>query len=284
MKYLTHVVLLALCFSAIASAQVIPNAGFESWFAGSPTGWYAPNVEGFDALVTQVADARSGSSAAYAKVINVSGYAVPPELVAGEGGDGFPINQRPSALHGWYKFNPDSGDGFYIIVAIWQHDSCLGGAFFFSDTPRTVYTEFVVNIPPDPPGIPDSATMLFTITNGTSQYHLGSSFTIDDLSFGAPLAVEESGTLQPRQFALEQNFPNPFNPSTKIQFQIPSREFVVLKVYNLLGQEVATLVNEELNPGNYRAEFNAQGLPSGFYLYRLQSGSYTSVKKMLLMK
>lgn len=88
----------------------------------------------------------------------------------------------------------------------------------------------------------------------------------------------------PSSFALEQNYPNPFNPSTKIQFQIPEARFVRLKVYNLLGQEVATLVNEHLEAGRYRAEFDASKLPSGTYLYRLQAGNFTEVKKMAVVK
>ncbi|MCH7964551.1 MAG: lamin tail domain-containing protein [Bacteroidetes bacterium] len=88
----------------------------------------------------------------------------------------------------------------------------------------------------------------------------------------------------PLEFELSQNFPNPFNPSTKINYQIPKLSLVTLKVYDVLGNEVATLVNEEKSAGNYEVEFNATTLPSGIYFYKLQAGSFVETKKMVLMK
>ncbi len=88
----------------------------------------------------------------------------------------------------------------------------------------------------------------------------------------------------PTTFKLNQNYPNPFNPSTKISFAIPTSGFVTLRVYDILGKEVATLVNEEKSTGIYEATFNASNLPSGVYIYRIQSGSFIQTKKMSLMK
>ncbi len=85
-------------------------------------------------------------------------------------------------------------------------------------------------------------------------------------------------------FKLNQNYPNPFNPSTKISFSIPTSEFVTLKVYDVLGREVATLVNENLNAGSYSYNFDASNLTSGVYLYKLQAGKYSETKKMILSK
>jgi len=102
-----------------------------------------------------------------------------------------------------------------------------------------------------------------------------------------PAAPGESGTSDKQQatsFALEQNYPNPFNPTTAIKFTVDSRQFTVLKVYNLLGQEVATLVEGMKEPGSYQVEWNATVFPSGIYFYRLQAGNYTATQKMLLMK
>lgn len=98
--------------------------------------------------------------------------------------------------------------------------------------------------------------------------------------------------INPREFSLHQNYPNPFNPSTQIEFQIANSGFVTLKVYNLLGQEVATLVNETLNAGRYEVTFDANKLPRqtagglaiGMYFYRLETSNYSDVKKMLLLK
>lgn len=86
------------------------------------------------------------------------------------------------------------------------------------------------------------------------------------------------------KFLLEQNYPNPFNPSTTIQYQIPESGLVTLKIYDLLGKEIITLVNKELIAGKHEADFNASGFNSGVYFYRLQAGSFIETKKMVLMK
>jgi Glycosyl hydrolase family 59/Secretion system C-terminal sorting domain len=85
-------------------------------------------------------------------------------------------------------------------------------------------------------------------------------------------------------FSLDQNYPNPFNPTTEIHYQLPENSFVTLKVYDILGREVATLINERQNVGNYNVTFNAGHLSSGVYLYRLQAGAYSNTKKLLLVK
>jgi hypothetical protein len=94
----------------------------------------------------------------------------------------------------------------------------------------------------------------------------------------------------PLSFKLEQNYPNPFNPTTKIKYSIPSSTetrhalSVQLKIYDILGRELATLVNETKAPGNYEIEFNATALPSGVYFYTIKAGSYMDTKKMVLLK
>lgn len=85
-------------------------------------------------------------------------------------------------------------------------------------------------------------------------------------------------------YKLNNNFPNPFNPSTQISYQIPSVSFVTLKIYGLAGNEVATLVNEEKSSGRYSVDFNATGLSSGIYFYKLTAGNFVETKKMILMK
>lgn len=88
----------------------------------------------------------------------------------------------------------------------------------------------------------------------------------------------------PEHFSLEQNYPNPFNSMTKVKFQISNAEDVKLIVFDLLGREVATLVNEKLQPGTYETTFNAGDITSGIYFYRLQTNSYTETKRMTLVK
>ena len=88
----------------------------------------------------------------------------------------------------------------------------------------------------------------------------------------------------PVSFSLHQNYPNPFNPSTKIKFDIPKGALVKLKIYDILGREVAVLVNQKLNAGVYEYEWNGVGLPSGVYFYRLQAGDFIETKRMVLVK
>ncbi|MCX7878803.1 MAG: T9SS type A sorting domain-containing protein [Ignavibacteria bacterium] len=83
---------------------------------------------------------------------------------------------------------------------------------------------------------------------------------------------------------MKQNYPKPFNPVTNIEFDLPFTNHTRLRIYNSMGQEVATLVNEELPAGSYKYSFNAEKLPSGVYLYKLESGGFVETKKMTLVK
>jgi len=98
------------------------------------------------------------------------------------------------------------------------------------------------------------------------------------------VSVEPVDNTIPSGYALSQNYPNPFNPSTEIQFSIPAGGFTTLKVYDVLGKEVATLVNENLAPGTFKATLDGSALSSGTYIYRLVSGSMQMTKKMMLLK
>lgn len=96
--------------------------------------------------------------------------------------------------------------------------------------------------------------------------------------------VPDRQTTAPNTFALLQNFPNPFNPSTTFSFSLPSKSPVSLKVFDALGREVSVVLSEELPAGNYSRQWNAADLPSGMYFYRLQAGTFTETKKLLLLK
>ncbi len=97
-------------------------------------------------------------------------------------------------------------------------------------------------------------------------------------------AVENENLTLPESFSLHQNFPNPFNPSTKIKYSVPQSSKIIIKVFDVLGSEVATLVNEVVNSGQHTVNFNAEELASGMYLYRLSTNGFTETKKMLFMK
>lgn len=94
----------------------------------------------------------------------------------------------------------------------------------------------------------------------------------------------EQDNMNPDKFSLNQNYPNPFNPSTTIQYALCSRQFVVLKVYDLLGMEIATLINQEKQAGSYEIDFDASLLSSGIYFYQLRAGSLIQTKKMIILR
>jgi hypothetical protein len=106
---------------------------------------------------------------------------------------------------------------------------------------------------------------------------INSTSTTVDQSF-SPL------NLTPKQYRLNQNYPNPFNPSTKISYQLPKSSFVTLKVYDIIGREVSTLVNGEQNAGQYEVTFDGSRLASGVYFFRLQAGGFVQTKKLVVMK
>ncbi|MBZ0198380.1 MAG: T9SS type A sorting domain-containing protein [Ignavibacteriaceae bacterium] len=128
-----------------------------------------------------------------------------------------------------------------------------------------------------------------TINNSNILFAAGTNGVL--LSTNPPITTEVklSDKSSPNNFILYQNYPNPFNPSTTIKYSIPKRvnsqsSIVNLKVYDVLGREITTLINKELAPGNYEVEFNASSLASGVYFYRLEAGSFIQTKKMILLR
>jgi hypothetical protein len=142
---------------------------------------------------------------------------------------------------------------------------------------------------------PDSLTTdtIYSVANSVNgngnpsqdQWNFGQNFVIHIID--NPVNIE-TGDLQPEDFVLLQNYPNPFNPSTTLSFVISNSSFVSLKVYDILGNEIAVLVNEDLDPGEYKVEFfpesSIQQPASGIYLYQFNAGSFVDTKKMILLK
>ncbi|HVN48351.1 MAG TPA: T9SS type A sorting domain-containing protein [Bacteroidota bacterium] len=132
----------------------------------------------------------------------------------------------------------------------------------------------------------DVVTAAFTLTKGAHKIVLsGANANIDYLQFIYQyLVTGVSASQHPSAFALEQNYPNPFNPSTKINFTLAKAANVKLTVYNLLGQKVATLLENRMDAGQHSVTFDASKLTSGVYFYRIEAGDFTMAKKMLLLK
>jgi hypothetical protein len=116
--------------------------------------------------------------------------------------------------------------------------------------------------------------------------HLTNAWKFSQNMMGANLKKEsgETENFLPAEYSLDQNYPNPFNPTTTINYQLPEKSYATLRIYDILGNLVTTLVDEELNPGFYSITWDAGGLASGVYFYRFNSGSFVSTKKLILLK
>jgi len=274
----------------------IPNAGFEIWptCLCDPVDWTTNNIYPPPLDCRQV----FADFLPYAGDICVLGivdsceeleFTYPPRLTSII----FPIAEKPEALHGFYKYLPVGGDKFVVEIGVLQDSVIVGSGELESTVNVPFFTEFVVNIEYTVSDTPNVAVISFTIDSSeVSNYlHIGSQWFIDQLFFGPISAVQDDIHTHPNFFKLEQNHPNPFNPTTTIKYEIKELTDVELKVVDILGREIATLVNEQKPAGSYEIEFNASSLPSGIYFYGLQAvptgrqaGSFVETKKMVLMK
>jgi hypothetical protein len=111
-----------------------------------------------------------------------------------------------------------------------------------------------------------------------------SSFAFSQYRHDSPVSILPIGSGIPAQFRLEQNYPNPFNPNTTIEIHLPKSEYVSLKIYDMLGREVLTLISRELTAGRYQVEFDGKDIASGIYYYQLEAGGFRAVRKMALIR
>lgn len=285
MKIHFFFLLLGILFFTIASNAQIPNGGFENWESnGNPVGWWTNNAPGVYTTITKSSDAFSGSWAVEGNVATVSGIGVGPAIISGVEGLGIPINFRPAAITGYYKFTSINGD--YMQVQADFLKSGVGGVGVGAANlnPAASYTQFSIDINYITGDMPDTVLIAVFIVGNGGFPNVGSKMFVDDLVWGNSSDVKELGNEIPDVFALMQNYPNPFNPSTTIRYAIPEESFTSIKVYDMLGNEVSTLVNEEQSAGIYETDFNSDGLSSGMYFYTLKAGNYIETKKMLLLK
>ena len=275
--------LTTLLFASNISAQ-IPNEGFEQWSGSNPVSWVSGNVEGFT-FVTPSGNPLSGQFEARLETKSIMGNLVPAVLSAGSDGEGFPVSQRHGQLSFYYKFSKTVNTAYlFVSVGFKKGEDGIGAGVLAINTPADNYTPVTIPVTYINEEIPDLGVILIQVTDqNLSPAASGSYAEIDDLSFSILTDVnDESAGVN--DFSLEQNFPNPFNPSTRINYQIAKDNFVTLKVYDIIGNEVAALVNNQQPAGKYSVDFNSANLPSGVYLYRLQAGNYIQTRKMTLIK
>jgi hypothetical protein len=294
MKYIyTFLLVIVITFSFLR-AQV-PNSGFEDWTAGEPNFWTTNNSDP-DITITQSNSSHSGSFALKGECIPF----VPPflpvlgpvALCAGADDQGFPIEFRYNSLKGFYKFNSQNGDQIFVALEVTNGTQTIGVGSIALNSASS-YTQFAVPIVYVDPTTPNKCILSIQILNPVSgvSISVGSEMYIDDLELSMDVVSDVNNEFKPVTFSLEQNYPNPFNPSTKIRYSIPNVTLsdvegssVQLKVFDVLGNEVATLVNEEKPAGNYEVDFNASQLSSGIYLYKLTTGNFIQTRKMILIK
>jgi hypothetical protein len=261
------------------------NNSFENWTNGDPNNWLTTDVPGTADCVTQSSDAQNGSSSARLEVIDLFGNPYAPVLTSTDtNGEGHPVSQRYATFTTYYKFAPIGTDQLFISVGMSINDNTIVGVgAMIIQAAAGGWTQLDIPIFYNLPDIPTETHITFSIANPGGQTTIGSVAHVDNLSFSGIANVEQISGL-PKNFDLTQNYPNPFNPSTKIEYSIPEASFVELNVYDILGNEVAELVNEEQSAGTYRADFSANNLASGLYIAKLQAGNYTKTIKMSLLK
>jgi hypothetical protein len=199
----------------------------------------------------------------------------------------YPENQRNLSVNGFMIITASPHYAWHAVSA-WEGQTMgldsieVGTGYSMSSTQKLSANDASANRNPDVSQgtVVASGVRIWVVweANVSDKWQLYGSNTI--------IIIDDVGetTETPNNFRLEQNYPNPFNPATKISYQLPARSQVSLKVFDVLGREVAALVNEEKNAGTYSTVWNVRNAASGVYFYCLQAGSFTDTKKLILMK
>jgi photosystem II stability/assembly factor-like uncharacterized protein len=194
------------------------------------------------------------------------------------------INRTTNGGANWSTVGVSSGNNINAVYFIDQNTGYAAG-----NNGVILYTSNSgLNWNTQPSSTTNSLSNVFFI-NSMTGYAVGANGTILKTSNGGITGFDPPNNEIPAEFSLSQNYPNPFNPTTKIRFAIPSNvksemSNVKIIIYDALGREVQTLVNENISPGTYEVDFDGSNLPSGVYYYTLISDSFTETKRMVLIK
>lgn len=280
-----YIILFVIIFYSQSFSQFI-NVGFEDWVTdpdgnNNPVGWQTTN--NFPLVnVEPFSPGCNGSYAMKVKTLDI-GFPFPGVAILETA---YNFSQVPTRFSACVKSNIMPGDQAIILVGLMKGDSIIAATdscTFKIDSTISEFTYLEFPIAIQSSLLPDS--VLIMVASGLGSGQVGTELIVDEITFkvgGSTAVLEEE--IFPSTFFLNQNYPNPFNPSTSIQYQIAGISQVTLKVYDVLGNEVATLVNEAKPAGSYEVNFNASKLSSGIYFYRLQAGTFLKTKKMILMK
>ena len=232
---------------------------------GNVTSCNVTSLSGSTIYYYRLRASNSGGTSAYSNTITVTTLLAAPVATAATNisATGFTANWNSSAGATNYWVDVSTTDDFSNVLASYNNKSV-----------GNVTTHIIISLTPN-------TTYYFRVcasnSSGTSPY--SNTITVTTNVTG----VDDLLNL-PTRFDLSQNYPNPFNPTTTIQYQIPKETFVSIKVYNVIGSEISTLVNSMKSPGTYEVKFDAGQLTSGIYIYKIQAGDFLQTKKMILMK
>ena len=279
-------VFITCCVFALSLCQAqnfLKNGGFETWSGNLPVSWKTDTISSKKSVI-----ARSGTSAL--KFGHSEFFGMP--FLGSLFQDSLPVSGNTFSFKGWHQLYPDSGDHIIFLVIINGKQGGISGKLAGAGsmnltTKKTIYTAFQFGISMVPNVIPETASVsIYSLPDTASgNYHRGTYALFDDFVLDNTITgVLDKEFMYPQSFSFEQNYPNPFNPNTIIEFSLPKEQHVVLRVFNTLGQVVATMLDENLPQGRYRKEFNGIGLSSGIYFYEIRAGEFSQVKKMMLVK
>ncbi len=275
--------LLILCFVVTASAQ-FPNSGFENWTGVNPDSCWVNNSVVAPVIKTTVS--YKGSFALRGEIVSYVGVPYGPQLTIGSL-FGFAYTGRPASVQFYYQFSPQGGDKFEASITLRKSNPLkviAAGSPVKITTAASAYTLVTVPLEYFYSETPDVCVAQFLISNSSTE-HIGSYFHLDEISFvGNATDVGAAELHTPTLFALEQNYPNPFNPTTTIRYSLPTSSNVKISIYDMLGQEITTLVNEKQSAGWKEIAWNASAFSSGMYFYQLLANEKREIKKMILIK
>ena len=237
-----------------------------------PTSWDAQDFYSLDVLFDgSIYHMWYGGTDVLGTAPRGAGYAVSPK---GMNAGVSPTGYVPPGDTVWVTASVDDTTGLFYFAEIESPDGTPVDSIVLNHVGSGVFTNYSI--------VPSGTNNYFVDLKLRLQDTL--TFEMDNIgTFTTITSVsDESGI--PRGYYLEQNYPNPFNPSTVIRYSLPVTSYITLKVYSLLGQQVATLVNEEMKPGSHEVTWDASGMASGVYLYRLTAANFVETKKLVLMR
>ena len=283
--------IITISFNNTLFPQII-NGSFEEWDTVpflNPTGWATGNF--FVLSVTQSNDAIDGNYSAKMEITDFAGERFEPTLQ----NLGFQnqVDARYKILNLYYKSDLKNFARLDVIVTTWDSSAATQQLFPSGGADTTIRTSAAgwtfLELPINyfsTEDIPAYANIVFAVSDSAESTDLssvGSYVLIDNVSLDQPTDVSNIDQV-PVRFNLSQNYPNPFNPSTSIEYRIPKSTQVTLSLYDILGNRIAELVNENQPAGNYMYKFDGSDLSSGTYFIKLNSGEFSAVRKILLLK